>query len=313
MIDEFDGNLSAEDKAELQQWIDSGEENKATYLEFHRIKNTLDILTVYKELDENTSWDALESKINANAGVVSIRKNSHLTRWFSIAASLIAAIGVAFYFYINANVVTLSTVANEHKTVTLPDGSSIAMNENTVVKYNSADFAKNRELKLIQGEAFFEVVHNPENIFRINLGNLRVTDIGTSFSVKRSDAEVSVVVSTGRVAFEHLSYGNRVILDPGNKGIFLTGSKSIINTANADVNYKAWMDKKLNFNNTPLPEVAKVLEKTYGSQVVLRRNALNGRTYSASMNVQTIDSALVIISKTMDLKVRKSGSKYIVD
>jgi transmembrane sensor len=317
MIDEFDGNLSGEGMTELQQWIESGEENKTTYHEFHRIKNSMDILAVYKELDENTSWDALDEKLNAEAKAKTVKLTSHKNRvamwWLSAAAMIVAVIGSTLYFSMTAGVVTLTTLANQHQTVNLPDGSSVVLNENTTLEYNKNEFAKNRELSLVKGEAFFEVVHNPENIFRINLGNLRITDIGTSFTVKRSDEEISVVVNEGRVAFEHLSYGNRVILSEGSKGIYLAGSKSIINTTNTDVNFKAWMDKKLNFNNTPLLEAAKVLEKTYGSKVVLKTSNLNNRPVNASTNYQTVDSALNVIATSLQLHVRKAGSRYIVE
>lgn len=315
IIDEFEGNLSEKGRIELQKWISSQPENENTYREFNNIKNNLDILAAYKDLDPDTSWKVIEQKLGQVLSDTDMPKHKirHKIWWLSAAAILICLISVTLYQLFNSNSITVNTLANQQRKYTLPDGSSITMNENTTIKYNENSFSKNRELNLLQGEAFFDVVHDPGKVFHINMGDLRVTDIGTSFIVKRSDSEIAVIVNSGRVAFEQLSYGNHVILDPGKKGIFLTGAKTVMDAPNLDLNYKSWVDKKLSFRNTTLSEVARELSKTYGSKVILKENTLKTRMLSATLNYQTIDSALVVISASLQLKVHKVADQYILD
>jgi len=314
IIEEYDGELTADGKAELQKWINSHPENERTYREFLEVKNNLDILASYKELDADTSWEVLEQKLEpaSDSKILSVR-GQHKIWWLSAAAILICIISIVLYQAINSNILTLNTLANHQRQFRFPDGSSVTLNENTSIKYSEKGFGRTTELNLLHGEAFFEVVHDPGRVFQINMGDLRVTDIGTSFIVKRSASEISVMVNSGKVAFEHLSTGEHVILVAGEKGVFLTGTNRIIGTPNLDINYKSWVDKKLSFRNTPLSEVANELGKTYGTKVILNVDQLKKRTLSATLNYQTVDSALVVISASLQLKVHKADGQYILD
>jgi transmembrane sensor len=314
IIDEFDNNLSGKEEDELQKWIASDIKNERLYREFHKVRDSVDILAVYKELDPDASWEALDQKLDSDSQFsTSHRKKYYTLWWFSAAAVLLCFVSIALYQWTNSKNITLTTAANEKRQYSLPDGSVIILNENTTVRYNLNKFERDRGLSLLEGEAFFEVVHDPSKVFHIDMGDLRVTDIGTSFMVQRSGPEISVIVSSGRVAFEQLSSGNHVILDPGKKGIFLKGAKSIIEAPNPHLNYKSWIDKKLYFRNTPLLEVTKELKRTYGVNVTLRDNRLRKRTLSASLKYATADSALLVISESLQLKVHKANTGYILD
>jgi transmembrane sensor len=314
IIDEFESNLSEEGKIELQRWVHSNPENEKLYKEFQNLNNDLDVLSVYKHLDPVSSWDVLEKKI----GHLSVMETHPAVRmyrrpriwWMSAAAILICSVGIIAYQMISAPDMTLRTLANQHIQYRLPDGSSITMNGNTVIKYNESKFQKSRELTLLKGEAFFDVVHDPGKIFQIAVGDLRVTDIGTSFVIKKSESEITVMVSSGKVAFQDLSSNNKVILGAGEKGVFMTGTKAITTASNDDVNYKSWIDKKLIFKNALLPVVVKELEETYGSKIILKDNVLKKRMLTATLNYQTIDSALVVIAASLQLKVEKQADHY---
>lgn len=314
IIDEFESNLSEEGKIELQRWVQADPENQKLYKEFYNLHNTLDILAVYKGLDPDSSWENLEKKLDGispavQAPVVSITRNLRVW-WLSAAAVLFCTIGIVAYQLAGVPDTTLLTLANQHQQFSLPDGSSVAMKGNTVIKYNENQFKRSRGLTLLQGEAFFDVVHNAARTFHIELGNLRVTDIGTSFVIKRSESETVVMVSSGKVAFEDLSNNTQVILSAGEKGVFTKNGKTISTASISDVNYKSWVDKKLSFRNSPLSEVLKDLEETYGSKVTLRDETLKKRVLTATLNYQTIDSALIVIATSLQLKVEKQADHY---
>lgn len=314
IIDEFESNLSEEGKMQLQKWVDSNPENQKLYDEFHSVKNSLSLLDLYKNLDQDSSWNKLEQKINfseeQDPGSVSNINRNYKLWWMSAAAILICSISVIAYQLFNTREMTISTVAMQQKQHKLPDGSVITMNGNTVIKYNESGFDKNRELTLIKGEAFFDVVHDPGKVFQIGMGDLRVTDIGTSFIIKRSDIETIVIVSSGKVAFEDISSNKRFILGPGEKGVFVAKTKNITAAANPDTNFKAWVDKKFSFKNSPMREVVKELEEAYGSRVILKDDILKKRTLTATLNYQTIDSALLVIAASLQLEIEKQPDHY---
>ena len=315
VIDEFEMNLSEEERIELQKWVHENPENQKLYRELHSLRKGLDILAEYKKLDQDRSWDTLEQKLgylsdNRINPVIQMRKKQRMW-WLSAAAILICTIGITAFLWINATT-TLSTLSNQQVQYRLPDGSFITMNGNTVIKFSQNKFDKNRELVLLKGEAFFDVVHDPDKIFQIVMGNLCITDIGTSFIIKRSNSESTVIVQSGKVAFEDLSSGKRFILGPGKKGVFVAGTRNIFAAPNTDINYKSWVDKKLSFNNAPLSEVVKELEETYGSKVILKDDVLKKRMLSATFHYQTIDSALVVIAAGLQLKIDKQTDHYLL-
>lgn len=90
------------------------------------------------------------------------------------------------------------------RTVVLPDGSVAYLNTNTALRWIGSP--ENRRVRLLRGEVFFEVVHEPMRPFRILLAHSEVRVLGTRFDVYRKpDGDVLVTVVSGVVSVEGLS------------------------------------------------------------------------------------------------------------
>lgn len=91
-----------------------------------------------------------------------------------------------------------ATALGEVLRVPLPDGSSLVLNSASEVK---VDFnGQRREVRLVKGEALFEVASDPLRPFSVIAGETRVTAVGTAFSVHRSrDGDLEVIVREGIV------------------------------------------------------------------------------------------------------------------
>lgn len=122
---------------------------------------------------------------------------------FAALASLAAVIAVAMFFlyprpaaFQETNLV-YSTAIGERKPVTLPDGSAIVLNTDSqvVVSYNS----EQRQIRLLKGEAYFKVAHNPDRPFLVYAGAGIVRAIGTAFTVYLKNRDVEVRVTEGTV------------------------------------------------------------------------------------------------------------------
>lgn len=79
----------------------------------------------------------------------------------------------------------------------LPDGSRLILHPDSTVDidYNR----RRRALVLVAGEAFFKVKHERSHPFTVRAGNVRVTDIGTAFDVRREKDATTVTVEQGVV------------------------------------------------------------------------------------------------------------------
>ena len=91
-----------------------------------------------------------------------------------------------------------TTEIGEQRLEPLPDGSSVQLNTASQVEI---DFSSGkRKVRLLQGEAHFQVAHDKSRPFEVFAGNGMVRAVGTAFSVYLKDKEeVEVTVTEGRV------------------------------------------------------------------------------------------------------------------
>lgn len=91
-----------------------------------------------------------------------------------------------------------ATAVGEHRVVSLPDGSTLALNTDTVVDVTLHAHARN--LTLLRGEAHFTVAHDASRPFLVTVGNRTVRAVGTAFNVRLRPAEaLDVLVTEGVV------------------------------------------------------------------------------------------------------------------
>lgn len=93
---------------------------------------------------------------------------------------------------------TIETKARERRRVTLPDGSTLFLNQDTKVRVESE-----RKLMVEAGEVFVEVMPHQliegKEPFVVNTPQKSVTALGTKFLVKADKAETGVIVTQGKV------------------------------------------------------------------------------------------------------------------
>ncbi|SEQ41751.1 FecR family protein [Solimonas aquatica] len=90
-----------------------------------------------------------------------------------------------------------ATVKAQSRELKMSDGSQVALGaaSHLIVDYSSAQ----RALRLDDGEAYFQVAHNPHRPFVVSVGSLTVTAVGTAFNIRKTGPRVEVVVTQGVV------------------------------------------------------------------------------------------------------------------
>lgn len=95
------------------------------------------------------------------------------------------------------NNLILSTNMGEHQSHTMPDGSILWLNSSTAIKVNYTETF--RRIKLMTGEAHFEVAKDAKRPFEVYVNDRLVRAIGTAFSVHKLNNNIEVIVSEGVV------------------------------------------------------------------------------------------------------------------
>ena len=100
------------------------------------------------------------------------------------------------------SVQSFATERGQQKDIVLPDGSRLRLD--TATRIEVVYFRTRREVRLLEGQAVFAVQSEPARPFDVLAGPLRVTVVGTRFSVRHTPGQpgrdgVSVAVEQGKV------------------------------------------------------------------------------------------------------------------
>ncbi|MGJ8694448.1 MAG: FecR family protein [Thalassotalea sp.] len=97
----------------------------------------------------------------------------------------------------NSKDLVFHTKMGEHKSYTMADGSILWLNSSTTIHVDYTEAF--RRIKLIQGEAHFEVAKDATRPFEVYANDRLVRAIGTAFSVHKLKDTIQVIVSEGTV------------------------------------------------------------------------------------------------------------------
>lgn len=313
IIDDLEGIITPEDKVFLEGWRNATEANERTYQDFLSIQMGIDKLYSKLSADPEESWAELNSKIIQD-GRNPVKKTGSIGLWYKIAAMVLIILSVGFYFVVNGRYVVISTEDNAAITyLVLPDGTNISLNAATTIKYKKDDFISNRKLELLKGEVFIQVTkHRKASQFSVDLGDVVAEDIGTSFNVARKEEKVAVIVEEGKVALKHAGSGLHVLLTPGKLGTYNMDTKKLSATDNLNTNYKAWIDRKFIFKEVSLKDVTDQMQQVYLTPIRIKGDALKDRKLTARLHYQHLDSALAVISASLQCKVTKEKDAYVL-
>lgn len=114
-------------------------------------------------------------------------------RWmWQLAACFLGILmlaGIVYYGFNKDTTLTIATEAGQKRTVILPDGSRAILNANSTLVYDAAWSGETARRVELEGEAFFDITHDPAHPFYVKTSRLEVKVLGTAFNVKSNQAQ----------------------------------------------------------------------------------------------------------------------------
>lgn len=207
----------------------------------------------------------------------------------------------------------ITTRRGQQAEIRLADGSRVVLGAASHLSYEH-DFGQRDRVVTLVGEAFFDVVHDSTNRFRVKTARGTAEDIGTAFVVKaHPSSALKVVVTSGAVVLRPMrdSSGARdsLFLVRGQLGSVLPNGKLARRGVDSDA-YLAWTRGELVFDQTPLNEVAEELSRWYDGDVTIARSALAGRQFSGRFSRRTLEEAVRLIADVADVAVQRTASGW---
>lgn len=205
---------------------------------------------------------------------------------------------------------TITVVAKEQKDVTLPDGTTVCMNANSILKYKENFGTANRNIQFY-GEGYFKVRRNASLPFIIKTKTVQTKVLGTEFNLRCYDTEdvhVTLVKGSVEVAMD----SEKVRIAPNQDAYLAEGSVKV-----QDVNPKdftSWREGVLYFDNATLRTILQQLGKVYNVNVVCRDKQLLDKHYHfmCSMN-DSLDEALHLLDITSDINVKLHNNAIVIE
>jgi len=200
-------------------------------------------------------------------------------------------------------------------TVTLQDGSSVALNTDTRIKV--AYSGRQRRVVLEHGEALFDVVTHPDWPFSITVGVATVRSVGTKLSVRlREDDKIEVLVIDGRAGIEgdnsslvrvgYTPHGALFSTSAVAGELISMNSTTVLNrtelTPSALKRRTAWTDGWLWFVKEPLPEALAEFNRYHRERLVLVDPALARLEIGGRFRASDLESFLAALEHSFNVR-----------
>ncbi len=258
----FDGgDVSAEEYAKFQSWLNRSAAHR------HAVGECGRLLAEFSNMKQLAA--ALEAGRKSSAQERRPVATLISRRWFTYAAGgSIAAVLMAAIFFRGlqeppAVVQSYETAVGAQQNAVLPDGSTVVLNTNSRIDVRIS--RERRDVRLVRGEAYFEVVHDEKRPFTVAAGRGQVRDVGTAFEVQLLNSGVNVSVATGSVEISALhpeggasgtAPQRLAVVSAGQNALFDRKIEHLERLSDADMNRRlAWRQGVLIYAGEPLATV----------------------------------------------------------
>ncbi|HUM66206.1 MAG TPA: FecR domain-containing protein [Chitinophagaceae bacterium] len=296
----------------VEDWIAASTENQRYFQQLQLIWEQSEQLAVHMPVDETKAWQRFQRKIKKKDPGADTRQRFG---WWRIAASVLLVAGAAWFTSTilfkgtrEPEILTFASV-NDVKKDTLPDGSVATLNKNSVITYPEFFKEKTRKVKL-QGEAFFNIKPNKKKPFIIEVNDVEVKVVGTSFNVKSQDGYTEVIVETGIV--QVTKDGHTIELEAGERTHFSRKDSVAEKEISDDKLYNYYVSKTFVCDNTPLWKLVEKLNEAYDADIRIGRESIRKLPLTVTFDDESLDTILDIIAQTLLVKVSKNEGEIIL-
>lgn len=191
--------------------------------------------------------------------------------------------------------------------VILPDGSMVWLNAESTIKFPIPFHKDDRSIELL-GEAFFEVTKNPHLPFIVESGKIKVKVLGTKFNYKAfaNDPDIEVTLEEGKIALDILGKvgAEETLLIPGDRFVYEKKSNKASIKHEDIKKYIAWHTGKLIFDNSPMAEVAQMLSRWYGIEVIVKDAEVMNYRFTTTFENESLLQVIELfgLSSPVDIK-----------
>lgn len=193
----------------------------------------------------------------------------------------------------------------------LSDGTSVYLGAGSHLRYPKVFCSKDRKV-ILSGEGYFDVKPDAHHPFYVNLGNVEVKVLGTSFSImaRRESPEISMRLDKGYV---HILDGKKVVsMYPGDYMSYNKHTDSISISKTEGAVYADWKANQFYFNDAALSDVLSVLSRKYNVTFQIKDTKVHAFHYTMKLADLPLKDVLVNIMISTPIRFSKVKNVYYV-
>jgi len=272
-------------------------------------------------LPSNDIWSSIEEHIEhqetASAPVHKLdnrnnERNHTLRIWLTAAAAvLLVFLGIYYFTNPKAGSQLIAESQAQKFIYTTSDGSKITLRPYSRL-YLLHKSTSDMKYKL-DGEAYFNVVHNPNRQFIVEVGSGEVRVLGTEFNVSDWGHIVQVYLQRGSVYFQNKKTHKHVILKPGESCTINQKGKLLKPKKQNKSTYLDWLKNVMTFSHQKVSLVFDELEQHYN--IIILTNNLSHKflteTITGQIHLLNLQESLKNLGLVLSGHFQKVGSaKY---
>lgn len=258
---------------------------------------------------------------------------AYVGRFFPHAATAVAAVALVSASWMGWDhwrsqptfAKSYATARGQRQDIQLPDGSTLQLDAATKAEVRL--YRRHREVRLVDGQALFAVHANPAQPFHVMAGAVRITVVGTRFSVRHTRAGLDtdktvVAVESGRVRVRRMGSpkqadtedaAGRVELSAG-QGVTAdeTGRlEPVVSVPPSSV--AGWRNGRITFNDTRLADALAELQRYGDPGLLVRDPAVGALRLGGSFDVRQIGAFAQALPSLLPVRLeQRNGVVEIV-
>jgi transmembrane sensor len=254
----------------FERWLGADPTHAAAYERLERLWVDLDGMggAIAGQLDApepSTAPVSLEARRAARGGPGLSRRT-----WLAAGAGMAASVAIGVVGLSNwpaESTETYAAAPGQIRHLTLADGSRVWLNAGSRLEVRMGRRA--RRVQMAEGEAAFDVTHDPERPFLIDTGDREIRVVGTEFNVRQRGDDFVLTVRRGLVEVRPsgASGATPTRVAAGQRLTHRRGAAiATLSAPPSDMAF-AWTRGQLVYSNATLSEVAADLSRSLGTPV----------------------------------------------
>jgi transmembrane sensor len=244
-----------------------------------------------------------------------------LWRNMAAAAAIVLAIGFAVFYRAEllnlvdpVKQIQLASNPGQYRQLYLADGTHIWLSPNTTITYPEKFRGKQRNVS-IEGEAYFEVVHDAGHPFVIQSGAVKTVVLGTSFDIQAypQAAAIEVTVVSGKVGVSANTGKEPEMVTANQRTIYQKATATLLKQNYPDA--AKFLDQRkgiFDFKGASLQEVCHELEAQYGIRINVDAGLTARAFYGRLQTTAPINHTLDKLCAVMETRWEKQNGVYLL-